>query len=211
MSLRDLALDCKDVGEIAIVLLGPKLRAGHCIREVSADPDATVGAANASLEQMADPESPGDLAPVALRARFVVAHATAADHLQVSDFSEIAQNVIMNPFGEEEVLRARGEVFERQNRDTFVGRGCDVRTDEQPCDDCSQDEAAARCDGEHRVAPRPAPELRRCQDTTRSDRAPLEPTLEIVSQFAGRVITRRSARAPDSELTRFQIPIERWH
>src|SRR5204863_1831342 len=50
----DLILDLEDVGHLAVVLLGPELKAGIRVDQRGADPQPGAGAADAALDDGAD-------------------------------------------------------------------------------------------------------------------------------------------------------------
>ena len=48
--LRDFTLDLEDVGQLPVVSLGPQVLVGFRVDELSHDPHAVAGTANAALE-----------------------------------------------------------------------------------------------------------------------------------------------------------------
>src|SRR5206468_6760918 len=61
---RNLILDRENVGQIAIVALGPQMIAGRTVDQLRSDAHATAGLAHTALKNMADPELPPDVAHV---------------------------------------------------------------------------------------------------------------------------------------------------
>src|SRR6185369_2859679 len=62
--LGNLVLDLEDVGELAVVALGPDMPAGLAVDELGIDPDSVAHLANASLEHVGDPELSCNVADV---------------------------------------------------------------------------------------------------------------------------------------------------
>jgi len=77
------------------------------------------GLADATLQRMRHTKGISNLAHVPLAA--ILRHAGAADDLQVRNFCQIGQDFILHAVREKRVLFAFAEIFERQNRDAFLG------------------------------------------------------------------------------------------
>src|SRR5258705_1677144 len=60
-SLRDLILDGEDVRHLAVVALGPEMKAISHLDELRRDSDVVACRANATLENVPDVEPPADL------------------------------------------------------------------------------------------------------------------------------------------------------
>src|SRR5438046_10053827 len=62
-----------------------------------------------------------DLAQIALRARGVIRNARARDNLEIGDFSERGQNIILHSLCEKCVLLVSAEIREWQHGNAFFG------------------------------------------------------------------------------------------
>ena len=119
--LGDLALDRKDIGDVAVIALRPELRVGARIDQLGGDAHAVGQPMHRPLEHMRDAELLSDLAPVARRVARILLHAQAADHLQVGDLREVRQDLALDAVREERVLLVAAEILEWQHRDALGG------------------------------------------------------------------------------------------
>src|SRR5215472_10345754 len=79
--LCDLVLQCKDVGEIAIVALGPDVLASLSLNKLGSNTDAVTGSAQATFKHVAHAQLASDLLHVD-SATFVAERGVAGDHEQ---------------------------------------------------------------------------------------------------------------------------------
>ena len=61
-----------------------------------------------------------DLAGVSRRARLVLHHTRAADHLEVGHFGKSSEDLILHAVREKGVVRIAAHIFKGKNRDTFL-------------------------------------------------------------------------------------------
>src|SRR5207245_9902772 len=115
--LRNFALYGEDVGQIAVVMLRPKVGVGSSINQLCAHTHTLPGSLHTSLEYMRDAKLLGDLAKVACCRILVLHHACAANHFQVSDLSEVGKDFILDTISEEGVRLIRAQVFKWEHRD----------------------------------------------------------------------------------------------
>jgi len=73
--------------------------------------------AYASFQHVGDTQRITDLPRVLLAA--ILHDAGAADHLEVGDFRQFDQDIVLDAVGKECVLLLIAQIFEWQNRDTF--------------------------------------------------------------------------------------------
>ena len=116
----DLALDGKDIGQIAIVGLRPEMRIVTRIDELRVNANLARGALHAALQHMRDAELLRDLAQIA-RALVAKLHdARAADHFQIGDLRQIGEDLVLHAVSEEGVGLVLAQVLKRKNCDAFL-------------------------------------------------------------------------------------------
>jgi hypothetical protein len=115
-------LNREDVGEVAIVGLGPAVAIGPGVDELRDDPDPAPRPPDASFEQGADIEGEPDLAQVPV-ATLEPHHRATPDHPQRADLRELRDHVLGNPVGEEFVFGIGAHVGEGEDRDRRDPRG----------------------------------------------------------------------------------------
>ena len=120
----NLALDRKDIGQIAIISLRPKVGISLRVDQLRIYPHPIGDALHAAFQQMSYAELLTDLAQIPHHSAPVLHHAGAADHLQVRDLGQISQDFILHTIGKVFVLFFLTQVFEGQHGDRFV---CDRR------------------------------------------------------------------------------------
>ena len=117
--LRDFALNCEDIRQVAVVSLRPNLPIRSRIDQVRDDPQAMFGALHRSLEQIGDAELLADFLPVTGLVVLVLPDTGAPDDFQVGDFRQVGEDLVLHAVGEERIILFRAQVFERQNRDAL--------------------------------------------------------------------------------------------
>src|SRR5437867_8299477 len=96
--LRNLALDGKQVVQIAIVLLGPDVRVRAGVDQLRVHVKPGADSPDAALQHMGDSQLVTDLTHILLAA--IAHHAGSADHFQVGDFRKLGQNVVLHTIDE---------------------------------------------------------------------------------------------------------------
>src|SRR5438128_8636458 len=97
-SLSNLALDRKNIGQIAFIALSPDVGVSPGIDELSIQTNPPAGLAHAALQEIRDMKRPPDLLRVPLAAVFH--HARSADYFQVRDSCQAAQDFAVHPISE---------------------------------------------------------------------------------------------------------------
>ena len=82
----DFALDGEHVIDWPVVILRPLMRVGARINQLRVHPHLVTRPLHTALQQMCDSKLLADLAGVSRRARLVLHHTRAADHLEVGHF-----------------------------------------------------------------------------------------------------------------------------
>ena len=118
----DLALDTEDIGELAVVSLGPKMGIGRCIDQLHCHAHLIGRSLNTTLENIQDTELFRDVTQVIRRA-LVFLRRSARDHFQIRHLGQARQNFILDSLGEVGVIRVTAQVVERQNRDRLLWQG----------------------------------------------------------------------------------------
>src|SRR5262249_6367351 len=117
----DLVLHDKDVGEIAVVALGPDVRARERVDKLGRDPYPVAAPAYAAFEDIADAQFAPD--PFHIDALALVGEARIArDDEQPTDAREGGDDVLDHTIGEVFLLRIAAHVLERQYRDRWFVR-----------------------------------------------------------------------------------------
>src|SRR5436309_14260637 len=96
--LRNLALDRKQVVQIAIVLFRPDVSVRARVDQLRVHMKPGADSPDAALQHMGDSQLVTDLTHVPLAA--IVHHAGPADHLQIGDFCKLGQNVVLHTIDE---------------------------------------------------------------------------------------------------------------
>ena len=108
--LRDVTLDNKYLFRIAIILLCPYVRVGARRDQLRVYMEQGSGFAHAALQHMRHVKGVADLAHISLAAIF---HDTgAADHLEIGNFCQLGQDIVLEPIGKERVPPIAAEIFE---------------------------------------------------------------------------------------------------
>src|SRR5437867_12444442 len=96
--LRNLALDRKQVVQVAIVLFGPDVSVRARVDQLRVHMKPGADHPDAALQHMGDSQLVTDLTHVPLAA--IVHYAGPADHLQIGDFCKLGQNVVLHTIDE---------------------------------------------------------------------------------------------------------------
>ena len=112
--LRDFVLDGEDVGQFAVVALGPDMAAGLAVDQLGGDPDPLPRLAHAAFEHVADAQFArdiGDINRLALEGEGGVAR----DDLQRRDLAQVGRDVLADPVAEIFLLGIATHVHERKH------------------------------------------------------------------------------------------------
>src|SRR5207253_3286027 len=114
--LRNLALDRKQVIQIAIVLFRPDVRVRAGVDQLRVHVKPGADSPDAALQHMGDSQLVTDLTHILLAA--IVHYAAPADDLEIGDFRKLGQNIVLRTIGKVGVLFVATQIFKRQNRDS---------------------------------------------------------------------------------------------
>jgi len=114
--VRDLVLDCEDVGEVAIEAVGPDVPAVLAVDQLAGDPDPPAGLADAALEDVPDAEFLADLLHPD-RLALVGECGVAGDDEQPRDLRQVGDDVLGDSVAEVLLLRVAAHVVEGQHDD----------------------------------------------------------------------------------------------
>ncbi len=106
-------MDGEDIGQIAIVGLGPEMRVVAGIDQLGDHPHFVGRTLHAPLDNMRHAELLADLAQIARRAAFVLHDAGAADHFQVGNPGQMGQDLVLHALSKEGVCFLFAEIFKR--------------------------------------------------------------------------------------------------
>ena len=135
--LRDLALDCEQIIQIAVVLFDPDVRVSARVDQLRVQMKMRAGPADAALQNMRYPQLVSDLTQISFAAIFH--HAGPADDFQVGDLRQLGQNVVLHAIGEGRVFFLLAQIFKRQNGDSGCYRMPDQFTfPNDPASSCRQ-------------------------------------------------------------------------
>ena len=112
--MRDVVLNGENVVERAIVALRPHLGAGGAVDQPGGDPDPVAGAADATLQHVADLQAGAGLDRVTgglPRGE----GGPSTGHLQPGDLRQVGDQVLGDAFAEIVLIRIAAEVLERQD------------------------------------------------------------------------------------------------
>src|SRR5437016_12013174 len=96
--LRNLALDRKQVVQIAIVLFSPDVRVRARVDQLCVHVKPGADSPDAALQHMGDSQLVTDLTHILLAA--IVHYAGSADDLEIGDFRQLGQNVVLHTIDE---------------------------------------------------------------------------------------------------------------
>src|SRR5205814_10463894 len=116
----DLALDDKQIIQIAVVWLGPDVCVVARIDQLRVYTKMRSAPADAALKNMGYPQIISDLPKIPFAT--VLHHAGPADDFQVVYLRQLGQNVVLNAIGKGCVLFLLAQIFKRQNGDSSCYR-----------------------------------------------------------------------------------------
>ena len=119
---RELVLNVKDVGQLAVESICPDMSAGERIDQLRRHPDAVSRLSHAALEHIADAEIARDLGNEH-RLVLVGEGRVASDHVQLGQFRQVGDDVFGDSVGKIFLLGVAAHVLERQHGDRRFGRG----------------------------------------------------------------------------------------
>ena len=115
--LRDLALNCKQLVQITIVLVGPDVRVRAGVDQLRIHMKPVGDPADTPLQNVRYAEIITDLSHIPFVA--ISHYAGPADDFQVGDFRKLRQNVVLHTIDEgRSVFSLVAQVFKRQNGDS---------------------------------------------------------------------------------------------
>src|SRR5438128_3375205 len=114
--LRDLALDCEHVVQIAVILINPDVGIGPRVDQLRIQMKMRAGPADAALQNVRYPQLVTDLAHISFAA--VIHDTRPADDFQVGDLRKLGQNVVLHAIGKGRLFLLLAEIFKRQNGDS---------------------------------------------------------------------------------------------
>ena len=114
--IRDLILDGKDVGEVAVESFGPDMASGGAVNELSVDSYPVADFADAALEDMGNTQLPRDIADIH-RSALKGEGRVPRDHLQCRNLRQVGRDVLADAVTEIFLLGISAHVLERQHAD----------------------------------------------------------------------------------------------
>ena len=129
--LGDFVLDGEDVGQVAVVALGPDMIAGGAVDQLRADAQPIAGLADAAFDEVADAQLASDRADVG-RLTLEQERGVARRDRQRRDLGQIGGDVLADPVAEIFLLRVAAHVGEGQDADGWPTRRAGVRTVRPP-------------------------------------------------------------------------------
>ena len=123
-SFGDLALNTKDVSQLAIVRISPEVGIGLRVNQLHIDPDLFGRFLHATLKNVGYPKLLRDLAQIP-RFALILLGRSARNYFQIRDASQPRQDLVLNAVREIGVIWIAAEIFKRQNRDAGCYRTAD--------------------------------------------------------------------------------------
>ena len=114
--LRNLVLDRENIGEVAVVALGPDMVAGRAVDQLRGDAHAGARLAHAAFEDVSDAELARRVLDVDLLA-LETERRVARDDRQRRNLRQIGDDVLADPVAEIFLLRISAHILERQHAD----------------------------------------------------------------------------------------------
>ena len=116
--MRDLALDCEQIIQIAIVLLGPDVRVSARVDQLRVETKMRAGSADAAFQNMRYAQIISDLTEISFAT--VIHHTGPADDFQIGDLRQLGQNVVLHTIDKRRVFFLLAQIFKRQNGDSML-------------------------------------------------------------------------------------------
>src|SRR5215475_3815291 len=114
----NLTLYAQDVGEFAIVGVGPQMRIAGCLDEVHADADCVASFLNATLKNVCHTKLLRDLREIA-RFALIPLRRSARNYFQVRDLCQAREDFLLNTIRKIGVIWVAAEVLERKHGNAF--------------------------------------------------------------------------------------------
>src|SRR6266568_2551467 len=118
--LRDLALNGKQLVQIAVVLFDPDVRVRARVDQLRVETKMRAGSADAALQNMRYSQIISNLTEISFAAIFH--HAGAADDLEIGNPCQFGQNIVLHTIGKSGVLFLLAQIFKRQYGDSSCYR-----------------------------------------------------------------------------------------
>ena len=112
--LRDLALDRKQIIQIAVVLLGPDVGISARVDQLRVESEMRAGSADAALQNVRYAQIISDLTHISFAT--VIHHTRPADDFQIGDPRQLGQNVVLHAIDEGRVVLSRRSDFQTAER-----------------------------------------------------------------------------------------------
>ena len=110
--LGNLALDSKNVREVAVIGLTPQVRVVAGIDQLRIDSHMIRNALHAPFQNIGDTKFLGDLAKIARCRILVLHHACAANYLQITYLGEIGKDFVLDTVGKVGIGLFLAPIFE---------------------------------------------------------------------------------------------------
>src|SRR5206468_315785 len=114
--LRNLALDRKQIVQIAIVLLGPDVSVGAGVDQLHVHMKLGADSPDAALQHMRYSQLIPNLTHIPLAA--IAHYAGPADDFQIGDPRQLGQNVVLHAISKDCAIFLLAQIFKRQNGDS---------------------------------------------------------------------------------------------
>jgi hypothetical protein len=121
--LGDITLDREDIGQVAVVGLGPQMDVRARFYQLGRDAHLSASAPDTSFKNIGNPQLLSDLTKIPMRTGHITRDARPRDHLKLGEFGERGENVFLHPLGEKSILLVGAEIREGQHGNAFFGNG----------------------------------------------------------------------------------------
>jgi hypothetical protein len=112
--VRDLILDGEDVGEVAVVPVGPDVVASHSVNQLRGDSHPPAGLAHAAFDDVADVQLFGDLGDIH-RLALEGEDGVSGDDRERGDLREVRDDILRDAIAEVLLFGIAAHVDERQD------------------------------------------------------------------------------------------------
>ena len=118
-ALGEIALDRKNIRDIAVVIVCPEMLVSVGVDQLHVDTHPVARATHTALENIGNTQRLANVTNVR-RAATVLHHRGARNHLQVADLGQIRKHVVLNSVCEIRVGLIVTKIFKRQHGNRFV-------------------------------------------------------------------------------------------